>query len=245
MRPIVPWSAKPVKSQKKDEQAFESAQQGSETSKPTAIRQNFDEKQRRILSAATGLIARVGYEKASMRAVAQAAEMSLAGLYHYFDCKETMLFLIQFRTFTSLLGNLRENLHGVEDPEEQLRVLVRAHVSYFAANMDELKVCSHELESLSGSAHEEIRSIRHDYYQLTRSVIDRLIDTQNGGPPLDRYVATMSLFGMLNWLYRWYDPLRDRSPSRVAGQLASQFLHGMQGSAEGNNGVTSGNGRKK
>jgi AcrR family transcriptional regulator len=70
----------------------------------------------------------VGYEKASMRAVAQSAEVSLAGLYNYFDCKETMLFLIQFRTFTSLMSTLRENHHGVEDPEEQLKVLVRAHV---------------------------------------------------------------------------------------------------------------------
>lgn len=233
-----------MKSQEKSEQAFDSIPEESGTPKPATSRQNFDGKQRHILGAATGLIARVGYEKASMRAVAQAAGMSLAGLYHYFDCKETMLFLIQFRTFTSLLSTLRENLHGVEDPEEQLRVLVRAHVSYFAANMDALKVCSHELESLSGSSHEEIRHIRHDYYQLTRSVVDRLIETQDNGVHLDRYVATMSLFGMLNWLYRWYDPQRDRSPTLVANQLAGQFLHGMQGMAEGNGG-TSGNGRKK
>lgn len=233
-----------MKSPEKSEQMFGSGPEGFEAPKPVASRQNFDEKQRNILQAATGLIARVGYEKASMRAVAQAAGVSLAGLYHYFDCKATMLFLIQFRTFSSLLNTLRENLHGVDDPEEQLRVLVRAHVSYFAANMAALKVCSHELESLSGSAHEEVRGIRHDYYQLTRSVIDRLVESQDNGVALDRYVATMSLFGMLNWLYRWYDPQRDRSPSLVAGQLAAQFLHGLQGDGAAN-GARTGNGKGK
>ena len=244
VRRIVPWSPIAGKSQKKYEQVFDSGSNGATAPKPAANRQNFDEKQRSILRSATGLIARVGYEKASMRAVAQAAGVSLAGLYHYFDSKETMLFLIQFRTFTSLLGTLRENLHGVEQPEDQLRVLVKAHVSYFAAHMDALKVCSHELESLSGPSHEEIRRIRHDYYELTRSVIDRLIDSADNGATPDRYVATMSLFGMLNWLYRWYDPERDRSPSLVANQLASQFLHGMRGYAEGNGG-TAGNGKKR
>jgi len=40
-------------------------------------------------------------------------------------------------------------------------------------------------------------------------------------------MATMSLFGMLNWLYRWYDPKRGRSPTAVANQLATQFLNGV------------------
>ena len=40
-------------------------------------------------------------------------------------------------------------------------------------------------------------------------------------------MATMSLFGMLNWLYRWYDPKQGRSPTAVANQLATQFLNGV------------------
>ena len=106
-------------------------------------------------------------------AVAKATGVSLAGLYHYFDSKEKMLFLIQFRTFSALHQNLLEKLHGVGEPEEQLRVMIRAHLGYFAANMDALKVCSHELDTLSGSAYEQTRDIRREYYALTRSIIER------------------------------------------------------------------------
>lgn len=195
-------------------------------------RETYDERLNHILAAATGVIAQVGYQKASMRSVAKAAGVSLAGLYHYFDGKENILFLIQLRTFSSLLNNLREKLHGVDDPLEQLRVMVRAHVGYFATNMAALKVCSHELDSLSGAAYEETRRIRHDYYQLTRSIIDRVLDTHAPTSPVDLHVATMSLFGMLNWLYRWYDPKRGRSPTAVANQIAAQFLRGVLGAVE-------------
>lgn len=200
------------------------------------VKEGYEQRLDHILQAATAAIARLGYERASMRAVAKAAGVSLAGLYHYFDSKEKMLFLIQFRTFGALLSNLREKLHGLTDPEEQLRAMIRAHVAYFAANMDALKVCSHELDTLTGPAYEETRKIRRDYFALTRSIIDRLLDSGCYGrppsghatpPPVHRHVLTMSLFGTLNWLYRWYDPSRGPSVTVVANQIASEFLHGV------------------
>ena len=194
-------------------------------------RVSHDQRLSRVLESATDLIADVGYEKASMRAVARTAGVSLAGLYHYFDRKERMLFLIQFRTFSALVSGLKEKLGGVVDPVEQLRVLIRSHVSYFAAHMAALKVCSHELDSLTGGAYADANRLRREYYELARTIVDRVFDTSASGSRLDRHVATMSLFGTLNWLYRWYDPKRGRSATTVANQIASQFLEGVLGGA--------------
>jgi len=216
---------------KKSEQLFEPDKPLEPPHRSSDQRGTYDQRLNHILEAAMGLIARVGYQKASMRAVAAAAGVSLAGLYHYFDSKEKILYLIQFRAFNSLLNNLREKLHGVQDPVEQLQVVVRAHVSYFAANMAALKVCSHELDSLTGEAYEETRRIRAEYYQLTRSIVDRVLDTHAPKSTADGHVATMSLFGMLNWLYRWYNPKQTRSATAVAGQIAALFLHGLLGTS--------------
>lgn len=190
-------------------------------------REGYEQRLDHILAAACGTIARLGYERASMREVAKATGVSLAGLYHYFENKEKMLFLIQFRTFSGLHQSVQERLHGVADPEEQLRVMVRTHVSYFAANMDALKVCSHELDTLGGPSYDETKKIRREYYSLTRSIIERLLDARAPGASLNRHVLTMSLFGALNWLYRWYDPTSGPSVTTVANQMASQFLHGI------------------
>ncbi|MFO0838458.1 MAG: TetR/AcrR family transcriptional regulator [Phycisphaerae bacterium] len=202
----------------------------ADASKPVAVaesRPTYDERLNHILNAATELIARVGYEKASMRQVSNAADVSLSGIYHYFDSKEKMLYLIQFRTFNALLNGLREKLHGVEDPVEQLQLMVRHHTGYFAANMAALKVCSHELDSLGGPAYEETRVLRRQYYELTRAIIDRVFERLSPNSSLDRHVSTMCLFGMLNWLYRWYDPRRDRSPAALAQQITAEFIGGI------------------
>ena len=205
---------------------FGSSSEGPDTIS-TDGRRTYDERLNRILAVATGTIARVGYERASMRSIAKAAGVSLAGLYHYFENKEKILFLIQFRAFSSLLNNLREKLHGVGDPAEQLRVMVRAHLGYFAANMDALKVCSHELDSLSGNAYEQTRRIRRDYFDLTRSIVERIVETQGVHESLNIHVSIMALFGTLNWLYRWYDPKRGPSVNAVANQITDQFLNGL------------------
>jgi AcrR family transcriptional regulator len=194
------------------------------------VRESYDARLTTILEAATEVIARDGYEKASMRAVAKAAGVSLAGLYHYFDSKERILFLIQFRTFSSLLSNLQEKLHGVEDPVKQLRLMVQSHVSYFAANMAALKVCSHELDTLGDAAYAETQRLRSEYYDLARVIVERVFEAHPPQGALDQHVATMSLFGTLNWLYRWYVPKRGRSATTIANQIAAQFLHGVLGS---------------
>jgi AcrR family transcriptional regulator len=213
------------------EQLSDTRRKSTATNRTPRVRVTHDERLNRVLEAATDLIAREGYEKASMRAVSRAAGVSLAGLYHYFDGKERMLFLIQFRTFSALVSGLKERLHGVTDPVEQLRVMIRSHVSYFAANMAALKVCSHELDSLAGEAYAEANRLRREYYELARTIVDRVFDAYAPGSRLDRHVATMSLFGTLNWLYRWYDPQRGRSAATVANQIASQFLDGVSGAS--------------
>lgn len=191
-------------------------------------RGSYDERLNHLLAAATEVIARDGYEKASMRAVAKAAGTSLAGMYHYFDGKERMLFLIQFRTFNALLAGLRERLHDVPDPVEQLRLMVRNHVGYFAANMAALKVCSHELDSLTGDAYAETRAIRRAYYELSRGIIERVC-SGSAAAARDAHELTMTLFGMLNWLYRWYDPRKGKSPAALSNLICSQILHGIAG----------------
>lgn len=217
----------------KPEQVFDSSPPPQRPARTADSREGYDGKANRILRAATDLIAQAGYQRASMRAIARAAGVSLAGLYHYFDGKERMLFLIQFRTFSSLLNNLREKLLGVDDPVEQLHVMVRAHVTYFAANMAALKVCSHELDSLTGPAFDQTRRIRHDYYEATRAILDRILDAADQDTPLDRHVATMSLFGTLNWLYRWYDPTKSPTPNTLAKQITNQCLTGILSRAPG------------
>src|ERR1017187_8841969 len=99
-----------------------------------------------ILTQATKVFCRKGYEGASMRDLSRESGMSPAGLYYYFKAKERLLYLIQKHTFTTIVQRLKARLEGVMDPEERIRIFILNHLEYFLANQAAMKVLSHEAE---------------------------------------------------------------------------------------------------
>src|ERR1022692_2372571 len=87
----------------------------------------FDRRLAEILTHATDVFCRKGYEGASMRDLSRASGMSLAGLYYYFESKERLLFLIQKHTFTTIVQRLKARLDGMNDAEERIRIFILNH----------------------------------------------------------------------------------------------------------------------
>jgi AcrR family transcriptional regulator len=108
----------------------------------------FDRRLGHILEHATEVFCEKGYQGASMRDLSRATGMSLAGLYHYCESKERLLFLIQKHTFTTILDELKARLENVSDPEPRIRIFILNHLEYFVRNQPGLKVLSHEDEAL-------------------------------------------------------------------------------------------------
>src|SRR6266567_1790015 len=70
----------------------------------------FDRRMAELLDHATDVFFERGYEGASMRDLSRASGMSLAGLYHYVDSKERLLYLIQRHAFATILERLHSRL---------------------------------------------------------------------------------------------------------------------------------------
>jgi AcrR family transcriptional regulator len=185
----------------------------------------FDRKLARILSSAARVFARDGYGGASIRAVAGDAEVSLAGLYHYVKSKEELLYLIQLHTFRALVDNLHDVLEGLDDPRARFVAAVRNHLEHFVAHMPELKVCAVELDTLSGGFYDEVAVVRREYFKAMLELVDALRSAGVPGP--DARLATLSLFGSLNWPFQWYDPDRDLDAEGLADEFASLFVDGF------------------
>ncbi|HEX8946579.1 MAG TPA: TetR/AcrR family transcriptional regulator [Gemmatimonadaceae bacterium] len=183
-----------------------------------------------LLAASSALIADKGFEATSLRDVSSALDVSLAGLYHYFDSKEELLFQIQYRTFASLLARQEETLAAPGTAEEKLRRLVLGHLAFFAAHPNELKVCTYELESLKGDRYEKTEAIRRRYYRLMSMVLAELmgIPTTNGKEPRASRHAALFVFGMLNWIFMWYDPARHGSVDQIGDEMIDLVLNGVR-----------------
>jgi AcrR family transcriptional regulator len=187
-----------------------------------------DQKLDALLSDAARVFAELGYHRTSMRDLARASGASLSGLYYYVDSKEQLLYLIQSRNFDAVLGRLRQELEGVTDPLERLTRFINNHLDYFAAHMAEMKVLSHEAESLTGDYLARVNQTKREY---TRLLMDILADVEESYGPahLTRRVATYSLFGMMNWIYNWYDPLGDIDVQLLSQSMCRLFLGGFVG----------------
>lgn len=186
---------------------------------------SFDRKRGNVLSAAARVFSDVGYDRASMRRIAAEAEVSLAGIYHYVSGKEELLQSIQIDTFHTLLRNLRGSVEGIADPRRRLAAAVRCHVRHFGAHMAELKICDRELESSRGDAFDEVRRHRLAYFEAFHGIVRAV------APPGESHarscLATANLFGMLGWIYRWYDPQQTRvGLDELAARQTALFLDG-------------------
>src|SRR5215467_12517870 len=116
----------------------------------------YDRRLAEILTHATEVFCKKGYEGASMRDLSRESGMSLAGLYYYFESKERLLYLIQKHTFATIVQRLKSRLEGVADVEERIRIFILNHLEYFLANQAAMKVLSHEDEVLKNGFGAEV-----------------------------------------------------------------------------------------
>jgi AcrR family transcriptional regulator len=186
-----------------------------------------DQKLEFILRNAARIFAEKNYHSTTMRDISRATNVSLAGLYHYCKSKEELLFLIQDNCFGRVLERLEERLREVEDPLSKLRIFIENHLSFFAANMAEMKVLSHEAESLAGDLHMHVSTKKDRYTKLARKILKEIQQQQQTGSQIDLTVATYALFGMMNWIYNWYDPQGKLKVAELVDNVTRLFLHGF------------------
>ena len=187
----------------------------------------YDQKLEHILSTSARIFAEKSYHSTSMRDISRATGVSLAGLYHYCKSKEELLFLIQDHCFGRVLERLEEQIKEVHDPFEKLRIFIDNHLSFFAANMAEMKVLSHEAESLAGDLHKHISTKKERYAKLARKLLREIQEKQPAEQRIDLTVATYALFGMMNWIYNWYDPAGKIKVSHLVENITRLFMNGF------------------
>ena len=193
----------------------------------------YDQKLEHILRTSASIFAEKSYHSTSMRDISRATGVSLAGLYYYCKSKEELLFLIQDHCFGRVLERLEERIKGVPDPFERLRIFIDNHLSFFAANMAEMKVLSHEAESLAGDLHKHVSTKKDKYARLARRILREMQEPQAANARIDLTVATYALFGMMNWIYNWYDPRGKLAVNDLVNNIAQLFVSGFIGGTPG------------
>jgi AcrR family transcriptional regulator len=178
-----------------------------------------------ILSAAAEVFGRRSFHQASIREIARAADLSLAGLYHYVGGKEELLFLVLDRALDRLHASLDGALAAARTPETKLLALIRTHLAFGFDHPLELKLINRDAELLAEPRRAEIAAKRNGYVQRGLAILREL--DPHGRPGDELLSATNLLLGMLNGIAR--RPLltaRD-DVATLAGTVSALFLYGF------------------
>lgn len=178
-----------------------------------------------ILHAAARAVAAHGFHGMSMRKLAQATGRSTASFYNYFPSKEAVLFAIQSEAFDVLLARARSLLGRFVEPEERLYAFVLNHVRYFASHDHVMRVLIQEATALAPPQRGLVRERKLAYFTLASELVSSVMP--EGTPYAEVEKTTYCVFGVLNWIYGWYDPVQHGAPDGLARTIMHLVSGGL------------------
>jgi len=186
---------------------------------------SLDRAQEIYLLAAQLFVER-GFESTSLADIANALNITKAGLYYYFESKQELLYRIVEMGLDNVKNEVLDPARAIKDPEERLKFIIYNHARLAAEGNHAVIIVSHEVNSLSFAQREAVLKRRREYFEFVR---DTLVEIQAEAKlnELDMTTATFTLFGMILWLSRWYRSNGKLSVEKVSQDVCDMALKGL------------------
>jgi TetR/AcrR family transcriptional regulator, cholesterol catabolism regulator len=167
-----------------------------------------------------------GYDATSVSDIARALGITKAGLYHYFESKEALLFEITAYGLDRVRDDVIAPVKGLRDPEERLRQLVIRHACIATHGRGAIAQLVDEVRALPPANRKLLEERMRSYFDLVRDTLKEL-RAQGRLRNVDPTVATFGLIGTILWLPRWFRQNGRLSQEQVAHQIADIALGGL------------------
>ncbi len=188
---------------------------------------DYEDKKQVILDKAAALIARKGFDVATMLDVAKACGTSKSHLYHYFPSKEELLFAIVHEHITRQCEELRRIVAQPLDAETRFAQFVDSFVQGAARSRNEHLMLMNDIKFLPKPQLDKIRRLEVEVTEtledLLREINPELMEEARVSKPY-----ALLLFGMMIWTFSWYRRNGSISPQELGQRIASLFVHGFK-----------------
>ncbi|BBG01435.1 MULTISPECIES: TetR/AcrR family transcriptional regulator [Pseudonocardia] len=176
-----------------------------------------------LVALASRMFREHGFHGVGMRALADAAGMQAASLYHHFRSKEELLLHTIYVVDRDMVVEQMPLLDGPESHAERLARLVRAHITHIGANRDAWLVAGRELRALSPDRLEAVQSYRRDYQRRIARHLAEGVEAGEFGCP-DPRLATLAILDLINGPNEWFDPAGRLSIEEIADRYAEMVV---------------------
>ncbi len=192
-------------------------------------RQRGPQTQEEIRRAAVGLFARLGYHATSMRAIAAAAGVRPAAIYHWYASKEAILIELQDDFMEQLSAEVHTAVARQERPGLRLAAAVREHVVFHGSHQRWAFVTDSEIRALGDAARAALVAKRDAYQaRFTEMIRDGIRD--DSLRTSEARVATYAILLQCTGVDLWFDPQGPLTLEEVA-ELHVELVLGSLGAS--------------
>ncbi len=179
-----------------------------------------------IVSAASELFARKGYEAATLNDVCDSLGLSKAAIYHYFASKSALYDRVILKTLKRMADRLDEAVANEITPAAKLKALVIAQCAFLETDAFGMVVVFEATKMMNKDLGREGFAFMDGYEALIGSLIEGGIK-DGSFADVDVDVTRKLIIGMLSWMAKWFDPKGDVKARDIADRFLQILMHGI------------------
>ena len=179
-----------------------------------------------IIDAAARVFMKRGFEAATVRDIARAANVSQGTLYYHIGSKTNALLELHNSFVDVMIRRLSEVESAPLPPQRKVREFIGVMLEAVESNGDRMALWLRERRSLPPKGRAQLRAKADRIDDILRSILEE--GRQNGcwrDVPLTS--ARMAIFGMVSWATEWLDTSGPKSASELADDFADLVLTGL------------------
>lgn len=182
-----------------------------------------DSPRRKELTRLAGqLFVQEGFDRTTVRMLAQEMGIKSGSLFHHFRDKQEILAAVIEEGTQNALAQARQALASCSpEPQARLHALAKAHLDTLLTDRNSHVVALYEWRRLDDEARDHLIHLRDAYETLWNEVIEDAIDA--GLVKGELALVSRFVLGALNWTVRWYDPDGPRDSDELAKELVAMI----------------------
>jgi AcrR family transcriptional regulator len=184
-----------------------------------------------IIKAASHVFRERGVEAATLRDVAEATDTDRATLYYYVGSKEELLQEIVRQALGQDIATAQAVKRSRASTKDKIAALIEAMVRGYDEHYPHMHVYIEDLGRISRQNTEwsnDVIARTREYESIVHSILTKGQRDGTLRKDLPVELCAMALFGMINWMHRWYRPNLNWTPEEVAKTFTEIFLTGFE-----------------
>jgi AcrR family transcriptional regulator len=185
-----------------------------------------------VLSNAARLFREKGFERTSLKEIAEACNMLPGSLYYRYNSKEALLVELMRRGVDLVTAEVESAYASSDDPVERLRLCINAHLRALLVDSDAVYVLLFEWRALGPEARKEIIELRDQYESLWAGILETMIAQGVVRKNVDGRLLRLIGLGALNWVVTWFDPNGAHSLDAIGDLIWQIAMEGVINKSE-------------